>query len=435
MAPQLAAHQEKGGASRGGFGREAAEDREDIGDSRQGTPPGWAACRIGQDFGRWPVERTTADSGNRGNDAAEWTRAGDENETEAARTACTRFLNGHGLRSAADMLGAIPADVEMDRYGQGGVVRRLESEVAALLGKEAALFLPSGTMAQQATLRVHADRRGRRSVVFHPFCHLDWHEGRGYQRLHGLVGVPAGPIREPLSLDSLRAVREPPAALLLELPQRDLGGVLPSWEDLVAQTAWAREQGAAVHLDGARLWEATPFYDRPPADIAALFDTVYVSFYKGLGGLAGCCVAGPADIVAEVSEWRTRHGGRLVALWPYAASALTALRTRLPLMPRYYRHALAIAEALGGLHGVDVLPTPPQAPLMHLQLAVTAQDLRAHALEIARRDRVWTFARPFASDTPRLQRVEFSVGDATLGFQPDEVRRLIGALVGGIADA
>ena len=78
---------------------------------------------------------------------------------------------------------------------------------------------------------------------------------------------------------------EPPAALVIELPQRDLGGQLPSWDELRTQTGWARDRGAAAHLDGARLWEAAAGYDRSPAEIAALFDTTYVSFYKGIGAL------------------------------------------------------------------------------------------------------------------------------------------------------
>jgi threonine aldolase len=327
------------------------------------------------------------------------------------------------------MLGTIPSDVEADRYGSGGIVDELEAEVASMLGKPAALFLPSGTMGQQATLRVHADRSGRRAIVFHPACHLDWHEGRGYQRLHGLVGVPAGEIGEPLTRSTLDLVHELPAALLVELPQRDLGGTLPEWDDLVAQVSWARERGAAVHMDGARLWEAAPWYGRPLAEIAALFDTVYVSFYKGLGAIAGCCVAGPTDVVAEVSDWRTRHGGRMFAMWPYAASALTSLRTRLPRMPTYYRHALAIADALGNLPGVEVLPNPPQSPMMHLQLSVTAADLQHRAFDIARREKIWTFPRPFATVSPAVQRIEFTVGDATLDFTPAEVRDLVGALI------
>ncbi len=348
-----------------------------------------------------------------------------EEEVEAARNGCTRFLNGHGIPNAAELLGSIPAGVETDRYGSGGVVQELEEEVASLLGKPAALFLPSGTMAQQATLRVHADRRGRRAVVFHPMCHLDWHEGRGYQRLHGLVGVPAGEPTTPMTLSTLEGINENPAALLIELPQRDLGGTLPDWHDLVGQLEWARARGAAVHMDGARLWEATAGYGRTAAQIATLFDTVYVSFYKGLGGISGCCVAGPAEVIAEVSDWRIRHGGRLFAMWPYAASALTGLRTRLPRMPAYHQHALAIANELSSLPGVEVLPNPPQAPMMHLQLSISTEDLVGRCVEIARHDKIWTFPRPFSAISPSLLRVEFSIGDATMEFTPAEVRDLV----------
>ena len=164
-------------------------------------------------------------------------------------------------------------------------------------------------MAQQSVLRVHADRRQRRTVVFHPMCHLDRHEGQAYQRLHGLSGRPAADLNRLVTIEDLTAIGELPAALLIELPQRDLGGQQPAWEDLQAQVGWAHDRGAAAHLDGARLWESAAGYGRPPAEIAALFDTVYVSFYKGIGALAGCCVAGPADILAEVREWRRRMGG------------------------------------------------------------------------------------------------------------------------------
>src|SRR2546429_197925 len=148
----------------------------------------------------------------------------DAAELDALRDRCTRFLNWHGPGRAAEMLADIPPDTVPDRYGDGGVVAELEGEVAALLGKPSAGFLPSGTMAQQATLRVHADRRGRRVVLFHPLCHLDWHEGGAYQRLHGLVGRPAGDPNRLLTPEDLRGVAEPPAALLLELPQRENGG-------------------------------------------------------------------------------------------------------------------------------------------------------------------------------------------------------------------
>jgi len=347
----------------------------------------------------------------------------------AATRSCTRFLNGHGPRSASEQLAAIPLDTEIDYYGVGGVVQELEREVASLLGKPAALFLPSGTMAQQIVLRVHAERRGAMSVAFHPACHLDSKEERGYQKLHDLLAIPVGATHEMLSLESLQKVHQPIGSLLIELPQRDLGGVLPTWSELNAQVKWARERGAAVHLDGARLWESTPYYKKSPAQIAALFDSVYVSFYKGLGGITGCCVAGEEDVIDEVSTWRTRHGGRLFGMWPYAASARTALAQRLPKMPTYYEHARKIAKALGDIPGVALLPETVQAPMFHLRLSVGVSELRSRALEIARQEKIMTFARPFASEGSSLQRIEFTVGDATLAFEPDEVRRLISLLV------
>jgi threonine aldolase len=355
----------------------------------------------------------------------------DGSELDALRDRCTRFLHWHGPIRSAALLADIPPDTAPDRYGEGGVVAELEGEVATLLGKPAAVFAPSGTMAQQATLRVHADRRGRRAVAFHPTCHLDWHEGGAYRRLHGLAGRPAGDPNRLLRIEDLRGIAEPLAALLLELPQREIGGQLPTWDEVEEQVAWARDRGAAVHLDGARLWECTPFYDRSPAGIAAPFDTVYVSFYKGLGGLAGCCLAGPEDVVAEVREWRTRHGGTLFALWPYAASDLAALRRRLPLMPHYFDHARAVAAALREVPRVEVVPDPPMTPMMHLFIRTTAETFHAAAVRLAEEEGVWTWARAQTTPSPEVQKVELVVGDGTIAFTPEAAAAMVARLAEG----
>ena len=163
-------------------------------------------------------------------------------EQAALRDRCSVFLAGHGQVTAAGMLASIPAGTVTDRYGDGGVVAELEAEIAGLLGKPAAVFVPSGTMAQQCVLRVHADRRQRKTVIFHPMCHLERHEGEAYQRLHGLTGRPAGDLDRLMTIGDLTAIGEPPAALLIELPQRDLGGQQPAWEDLLAQFDWARDR-------------------------------------------------------------------------------------------------------------------------------------------------------------------------------------------------
>jgi threonine aldolase len=354
----------------------------------------------------------------------------DQDDLTALRDECSRFFHGHGRATAASMLATIPADTTLDNYGVGGVVTDLETEICRLLGKPSATFLPSGVMAQQAVLRVHADQRGRRTVIFHPMCHLEQHEEQGYQRLHGLVGRPAGGRDRLIMLDDLTAIAEPPAALLVELPQRDIGGQQPGFDDLAAQVAWARDRGAAAHLDGARLWESAAGYGRAPAEIAALFDTVYVSFYKGIGALAGCCVAGPEDVVAQVREWRRRMGGTLYGLWPNAASALACLSLRLPRFPAYLEHARAIALELAAVPGVTVIPDPPQVPMMHLLVRATKDDYAAAARQLAKDRGIWTPPTCLPTPDPAVQRLELSVGDGTMEFEPAELAEIFASLTG-----
>jgi threonine aldolase len=354
----------------------------------------------------------------------------DKAELAALRDRCTRFVNGHGRPTAAAMLATIPAGTAVDTYGEGGVVAELEAEIGRLLAKPAAVYVPSGVMAQQAVLRVHADARHRHTVVFHPMCHLEQHEGQAYQRLHGLVGRPAGGRDRLITLADLTAIAESPAALLLELPQRDIGGQQPDWDELVAQVGWARERGAAAHLDGARLWESAAGYGKPLAEIGALFDTVYVSFYKGIGALAGCCVAGPEDVIAEVREWRRRMGGTLYGLWPGAASALSCLAVRLPRFPAYLEHARAIATALAAVPGVTVIPDPPQVSMMHLLLRADHEGYAKAARSLATDSGIWVSPDPMATADPNVQRLELSVGEATLEISAAEIAGIFAGLTG-----
>jgi len=341
---------------------------------------------------------------------------------------CTRFLGGDGPRSAASLLAQIPDDTVTDVYGVGGVVEELENEVAGIFGKEAALFLPTGIMAQQTVLRVHADRRHLSTIAFHPLSHLRTHEENAFTRVHGLHEVLAGsrftPFA-PMRLETLEEIHEPIAALLIELPQRDIGGYLPTWNELVSQVGWAHARGAAVHMDGARIWEAAPYYaasaKKSLVDIAELFDSIYVSFYKGLGGISGSCVIGDRDVIDEASLWRTRHGGRPYMLWPYAASALTVLRERPGDMAGYYRRARALATQLRDIDGIDVLPDEVRSPLMHLRFAETIDVMESRVRAIVERDHLWTFGRPFISEGTHLQRYEFQVGKASMKLNLDEM--------------
>lgn len=335
---------------------------------------------------------------------------------------------GDGLVRPAELLGSVGEDVIPDVYGAGGVVAELESTVADLLGFPAAVFLPGGTMAQAATLRVHADQRARRTVLWHPMCHLATHEGDAYSRVHELVGRSVGQHHRLLTRADLDGVTEPLAAVLWELPQRDLGGQLPDWDDLTDQVGWARGRGAAVHLDGARLWEAGAGYGRPIREIAGLFDTVYVSFYKGIGALPGCCVVGPQLIIDQVRDWRQRLGGTLFAMWPAAASALHLLPERLSEMPARLNHARAIAGALAGVNGIRVVPDPPHTPMMHLLFSVSEERFAANARRLAGDEGVWVWPESMTTSDPGVVRCELSVGRATCRLEPPRIAEILQAL-------
>jgi threonine aldolase len=357
----------------------------------------------------------------------------DDTRIRAAIAGADRHLNAwHGTppvrRQLAALAEATAADERADHYGRGERTERVEQRVAELLGKEAAVFLPSGTMAQPIALRIWCDRRGIRTVAFHPTCHLELHEERAYAHLHGLharlVGDPHGLIR----LDDLEAIEEPVAALLLELPQRETGGQLPEWDDLVAQVEWARERGIALHLDGARLWEAVPYYERPHAEVAGLFDSVYVSFYKGLGAMAGAALAGDADLVAEARVWQRRQGGNLVTMHPFVVSVETALE-RIERAPAFLAHARALAASLATLDGLEVVPDPPQTALFHVLLRGERDRLSEAALDVAEARKVFVFGDPSSTTSPSWQKLEVMVGEVSLAIEPDELRDLFAEIL------
>jgi threonine aldolase len=354
-------------------------------------------------------------------------------DKEAVFEACTRFLMHHYPRSPrqtlSDLAEFAPPEAKHDRYGQGELIASFELQIAELLGKPAAVFMPSGTMCQQIALRIWSERRGIRTIAFHPTCHLELHEDKGYQLLHGLHGLLVGRPSRLIALDDLQAIREPLGALLLELPQREIGGQLPSWDELVAQVDWARQRGIPTHLDGARLWECKPFYRRSYAEIADLFDTVYVSFYKTLGGIAGAVLAGPADVIAEARVWQHRHGGTLVHMFPYVLAARQGLEERLGRIEAYCLKAAEVAEALRALPQITIVPDPPATNMMHLFIRAEMARLEAAAVELARETRV-RLLRSFApTELSGYQRAEFVAGDATLDLANDEIVALFQSLL------
>ena len=357
-------------------------------------------------------------------------------EWQDVMRSCDRWLGSRRPITAADRLraaaDALAADDWPDHYGDGELVTGFEDRVARLLGTEAAAVFPSGTMAQQIALRLHCDARGADTIAFHPTCHLELHERAGYQHLHGLHAELVGDRDRLIALSDLQELHVRLGALLLELPQREIGGRLPEWDELVGQIEWARAGGVATHLDGARIWEAAPYYGRPHAELAGLFDTVYVSLYKGLGGIGGSVLAGPAELIAQARVWRRRHGGTLPNLFGFVAGALPGLDRLVIRMPEFLAHARALGVALREVAGIDVMPDPPQTPLFHLHLRGNPEQLVQRSLQLARERGVWLFAPPAlgATTVDGVSKLELNVGEAALEIGPSEAAELFSIVLG-----
>lgn len=272
------------------------------------------------------------------------------------------------------------------------------------------------------------DRRPAPSVALHPRSHIDLDEASAYERLHGLRPVRLGG-HQPFTAADLEATAERLGAVVVELPLRRAGYLLPSWDELVAISQWCRGNGVPLHLDGARLWESAPYLGRSLAGIAALADSVYVSFYKGLGGLGGCALAAPADVLAEAKPWITRHGGNLYAAYPYALSAVDGLDRQLPAMAEHHRRAVALAAAIGATGAVTVVPDPPHTTAFQVHLPVPPEAAAAALVRTAEETGVWLAERVAATALPGSCMIEVSVGPATAAVADDEAAGLISGLV------
>ncbi|WP_432938709.1 threonine aldolase family protein [Kribbella sp. CA-253562] len=349
---------------------------------------------------------------------------------KVAAAESTRWLTGRRpsvadtLRSLAD----VATDDQRDGYGEGGEVAALESEVAELLGKPAAVFMPTGIAAQQSVLRVFADRAGTQRVAVHGLSHLLLHELNALEEVHRLrIERLTSEPRQPRP-DELAAIPGSLAAVTLELPLRDGGFVLPTWDELVVFAEACTARGVPLHLDGARLWESTPYLGHSLAEVAALASTVYVSFYKGLGGLSGAAVAGPADVIAEVRRWQRRLGANPYTLFPYAVAAREGLRSVLPLMGDLHDRAVELAVALQAA-GYLVFPEPPHTNSFRLYAPRPADKMERAAvrrMEATRESLTWTW-RP--ADVPGWSWTELVVTPDTLAWQVDEVAKAFGELL------
>lgn len=346
------------------------------------------------------------------------------------KLSCRSHLPGHRQPVPAELFAAMgdwcaANGVAHDVYGNGKLIQDFEQKVARLLGFEAAVFCITGTMTQATALRIPCAERGSRLVALHPTAHILRHERGNHQLLGHFDALQIGDPHRPWTLDELMAIPDRLAAATLELPAREIGGQCPAWDELAAIKAYCRRQQIHLHMDGARLWESAAAYGRPVAEIAEGFDSVYVSLYKGIGGMGGAMLAGSADFVAKATEWYRRQGGNVYQRTPYVVAAAMQFDQRLAAMPDYFRRTQWLYEVLRDYPLLMPNPAQPQANMLHLHLPVSRERALRLRNRIAEQHGVWLFNGANHAALPEHCYVELYIGDNLLHLPDQRVRDIL----------
>jgi threonine aldolase len=361
------------------------------------------------------------------------TTAASAKSSSAAATAAApvRLILSHPNTQNHDTMSAAANAIGADLYGVGTDLNAFESDVASLLRKEKARFFISGIMAQHCAVFVARETRpDRDKLALHPRAHHLIHEQDAVQHVLRMEPLLVGESARVLTFADVRdacgSASPKPAVLIVELPQRELGGQLPSLEEVRKISRWAKENDVHLHLDGARLWQCEAAYDAPLHTVAALFDSVYVSFYKDLGSpCAGAMLLGSSDFIARAAIWQRRMGGSIFTMFPITGAAQLMFKQRRGALAKSAAHAKLVAAALDdakALRGfLSIVPRSPPANMFHIEFA---DDADAAAL-VQARDKVLrdTNVQCFASlrdhgPQPRPLHLEVNIGTNSSTYAP-----------------
>jgi threonine aldolase len=295
------------------------------------------------------------------------------------------------------------APVGDDQYGEDPSVNRLQGRIAELLGKEAALFVPSGTMANQIGLKVLT--RPGDEVVLGQEAHMVWHEAGAGAANSGVQFAPVG--RGGLfTAADLRGAYKPPGHIVfppttlvaVENTHNRGGGVIFPQPDALAVCAAARELGMASYLDGARLFNTAVASGRSLAELAAPFDLVSVALSKGLGCPVGSVLAGGRAVIARGHRARRMFGGAMRQAGILAAAGLWALEHNIGRLAEDHANARLLAERLAELPGVELDLATVESNIVIFRLAADMPDAAAI---VARAAEAGVLVSAFAARTVR----------------------------------
>jgi threonine aldolase len=265
------------------------------------------------------------------------------------------------------------AEVGDDVFGDDPTVNRLQERLAALLGKEAALFVPSGTMSNQVCVKAHTQPGDE--LLCEAACHIYNSESGGPAALsgvtcrtipgdHGILDVTQ--LEDKIRPDNEHLVRT--RLVCLENTHNRGGGRVYPLEKIEAICDWARRNGLVAHLDGARLWNAVVASGIPAARWARPFDSVSVCFSKGLGAPVGSALAGPREFVARARRVRKLFGGGMRQVGVLAAAALYALEHHVERLAEDHRNAQVLAQAIADTPGLRLDPPEVETNLIWFQV-------------------------------------------------------------------
>jgi threonine aldolase len=308
---------------------------------------------------------------------------------------------------------SIPVELlDRDIYGEGLHKQHFEEHIATVFGKKHGLFVITGVQAQLTAMKIHCDKAGNDRVAWHYQSHPETAEARAFAEVFRLqrtfVGTP--PLEVP-TVEEVEAITslsedERPAIILLELPNRELGCKTYPYDDLVQIPQLCKAANVKLHMDGARLWEIVPFYQGTSfADIAALFDSVYVSFYKGLQGAVGAMLTGSdEDFIEQAKAWQRRLVGNMMTAYAEIIDNERGYNLNIGTFHRKWQKMCSVASAImegtkefRTKDGKPIVYFDPEAPTCcqihtHFQGA-SAERLIAARDEVEKTHRIRVFGR------------------------------------------
>jgi threonine aldolase len=265
------------------------------------------------------------------------------------------------LTKPTSAMRAAMADAEVgdDVFDEDPTMHRLQDTLAEMLGKEAALFVPSGTMSNQIGVRIHC--KAGDEFLCEENCHIFQYEQGAFAQLSGLVARTvlgeAGVLRQDQLTDLVRGADDhvvETRLVSLENTHNRGGGRIFPLDEIESICAWAHEKGLATHLDGARLFNAVVATGIEAGEWASHFDTVSVCFSKGLGAPVGSALAGPKEMIREARRHRKLFGGGMRQAGVIAAGALYALENHVERLVDDHEAAQVLAEAVSEIDGLTL---------------------------------------------------------------------------------